>query len=917
MRWLLFAALAAASACQCGGPTTGGSAPTAQILAPADGAMLPAGQPVTLEGSATDAEDGALPDAALSWSSDQQGSLGTGARLQITLNAGMHRLSLDAVDSSGQSARAQISVTVGDTMMGENRPPQVVIDAPADGAYFDQGMAIPLSGHATDPEDGALTGPALSWTSDRAGLLGRGTAVSFTGAALGDHRIILTATDSKGLSSQATVTLHVVPVGTNRPPAVAITAPANGAQLTSGTAVQLTGTATDPEDGALTGASLSWTSDLDGALGTGASLTVSTLRNGVHVLTLTATDGDGATGSASVTVSVNPAGNQPPTATITAPANGFTVFAGTAVTFTGGATDPEDGALSGAALSWSSSRDGALGTGASLMVSTLTAGAHQVRLTATDSGGAAGVATVQLTVLPMNQPPTVSITSPTGGATFTAGTMVQLRGSATDPEDGALSGAALTWSSSRDGALGSGASIDTASLTAGAHTLTLSAIDSGGRSGSAAVSITVTPSTTPLPPVANLTGPQTADTGVTLTFSGAASTDPDGTIVSYQFDFGDGSMPQTGASATAQHAYSVAGLHTVTLTVRDDDNLTSSATLQVNVTQAVRVPAIAVDRPARLGSMCKLEAPGGELHVAFREEDHPSLFYGHYAAGAWTFELVDGMGHSTGGLVGQQFAMVIDASGAPHVAYQLEGKGLYYATRTGGAWVRERADSTTRLASSSSSTVRMSLALDPMNGNRPVVAYSEYGSGTGFFERTVLAVRSAGTWSQTLVNLSLSSTSTETLLGDALFDPMGRLYVPFGNRVAQVNGTTSSGWVTLPGTSGPWYSGVFRSSSTLTFIGAGGVVDLPVAATFSSSTPALSLLEDFNTSQHAVAVDAMGRLRAAVNHGSDLEVVSAGAPGYWSRLSLGPADSAGIDVAVDGAGETRVCFFRNGNLLVY
>jgi len=66
-------------------------------------------------------------------------------------------------------------------------------------------------------------------------------------------------------------------------------------QATSGQNVNFTGTGTDTEDGALTGASLEWESDLDGVLGTGTSINVNDLTAGLHEISLTATDSGGKT----------------------------------------------------------------------------------------------------------------------------------------------------------------------------------------------------------------------------------------------------------------------------------------------------------------------------------------------------------------------------------------------------------------------------------------------------------------------------------------------------------------------------------------------------------------------------------------------------------------------------------------------
>ena len=174
----------------------------------------------------------------------------------------------------------------------------------------------------------------------------------------------------------------------NQPPAVTIQTPAAGASFAQGETIAFTGSATDPEYGALTGASLVWTSNLDGQIGTGISFSLSTLSVGTHTITLTATDPRAAVGSISIIITV--LANQVPTIVVSVPANGATFNEGEIITFTGSASDPEDGALTGAALVWSSNIDGQIGTGGSFTRDDLSPGTHTITLTATDSEGAAG-----------------------------------------------------------------------------------------------------------------------------------------------------------------------------------------------------------------------------------------------------------------------------------------------------------------------------------------------------------------------------------------------------------------------------------------------------------------------------------------------------------------------------------------------
>ena len=60
---------------------------------------------------------------------------------------------------------------------------------------------------------------------------------------------------------------------------------------------------------------------------------------------------------------------------------------------------------------------------------------------------------------------------------------------------------------------------------------------------------------------------------VPIHFDASESYDPDGTIVNYSWDFGDGN---TAIGVTANHAYSEDGNYTVTLTVTDDDGASAS-----------------------------------------------------------------------------------------------------------------------------------------------------------------------------------------------------------------------------------------------------------------------------------------------------------------------------------------------------
>src|SRR5206468_5685981 len=106
-------------------------------------------------------------------------------------------------------------------------------------------------------------------------------------------------------------------------------------------------------------------------LGAGGSLSPSTLSAGSHTITAMVTDSGGRTASATRAVLVQGR----PVVTITVPLDGTRIQLGTALTLTATATDAEEGNVSGR-VTWTSSRDGVLGVGGTISISTLSAGTH-------------------------------------------------------------------------------------------------------------------------------------------------------------------------------------------------------------------------------------------------------------------------------------------------------------------------------------------------------------------------------------------------------------------------------------------------------------------------------------------------------------------------------------------------------------
>ncbi|RLF94395.1 hypothetical protein DRN52_05185, partial [Thermococci archaeon] len=86
-----------------------------------------------------------------------------------------------------------------------------------------------------------------------------------------------------------------------------------------------------------------------------------------------------------------------------------------------------------------------------------------------------------------------------------------------------------------------------------------------------------------LPPIANFTySPQNPFVDQKITFNASLSYDPDGSIVSYTWDFGDGNVTNT-TEEKIKHSYSESGSYKVTLTVKDDEGATNSTTKMITI----------------------------------------------------------------------------------------------------------------------------------------------------------------------------------------------------------------------------------------------------------------------------------------------------------------------------------------------
>ncbi len=273
----------------------GNTIPVPTITSPVNAGSYSEGAYITFSGTGTDTEDGFLKDFSLIWNSNLDGQIGTGNSFTSkTLSPGSHTIQLQAIDSADTMGVASITITIGNTA------PTAAITFPSDDESIFEGESITFIGTGTDTEDGSLDGDSLEWISNKDGRVGIGGSSTVSYLSSGDHTITLVATDSSG----ATGTDSVVVTVENTVPTATITNPAGTASYAGGSLVIFTGTGSDTEDGNLYGASLVWTSDLDGFIGTGRNFSISTLSVGEHLITLTVTDKNGAAAVTTVSITI-------------------------------------------------------------------------------------------------------------------------------------------------------------------------------------------------------------------------------------------------------------------------------------------------------------------------------------------------------------------------------------------------------------------------------------------------------------------------------------------------------------------------------------------------------------------------------------------------------------------------------------
>ena len=444
---------------------------------------------------------------------------------------------------------------VGQLQAGGNQPPIAEAGEPVTGTA---GEPVAFNGSGSfDPEQGPLQ---YDWDfgDGRPPLIGGGPTPSYTYAASNTYNVTLTVTDDQNVSASDTVTATIGENST--PPTANAGGPYTGIEKVE---VVFDGSASEG-----TNLTYQWCFGDSTCSGsdTAATTTHSYFTSNKYKVTLTVTDEDGVQSSSSTTASI--VKNQPPVADAGPPVVGAK---GQAVSFDGSASTDLDGDI--VQYDWYFG-DGnkALDAGPTPTHTYQEAGLYSVTLTVTNDDSVPASDSTTALIGESSQPPTADANGPYNGQldAATSEALVSFDGSSSSDPDGRIARYDWDFGDGTD-AMDAGPMLDKIYEAAGKYIVTLTVTDNSGETDTDTTVANVGIGN--LPPQADAGDKVSGEAGRRITFDGTRSSDPDGDITSYAWDFGDGN---TGTGPTPRHRYAKPGNYFVTLTVTDSDDVTDS-----------------------------------------------------------------------------------------------------------------------------------------------------------------------------------------------------------------------------------------------------------------------------------------------------------------------------------------------------
>ncbi|HEY3157891.1 MAG TPA: Ig-like domain-containing protein [Vicinamibacterales bacterium] len=403
---------------------------------------------------------------------------------------------------SSQDAQSLATATFDNVLISapsaQNQPPTISLTAPDTSIPYTEPETITIAAAAADA-DGTIS--SVDFFQGGTLLGSTSTApYSFTWSNVpaGSYTFSAIARDNGGAATTSDARSVNVAAPANQPPTVSMTSPADGALFTAPATITLSADASDADGGISRVDFFAGSTLVGSATAAPYSVTWRSVAAGTYSLTAVATDTGGATTtSAARSITVN----QRPTVSLTAPANGTTFKAPATIVVSANASDA-DGTIAKVTFSAGSTVIGTDTTSPySVTWSNVPAGTYTLRATATDNRGATRNSATRTITVANNQAPTVSLTNPADGATYTAPATITVDATASDA-DGTIAKVDFFAGSTLIGSTAASPySVTWNNVPAGSYALTAIATDNDGASiSSAARNVTVTGSTAPPAP---------------------------------------------------------------------------------------------------------------------------------------------------------------------------------------------------------------------------------------------------------------------------------------------------------------------------------------------------------------------------------------------------------------------------------
>jgi len=332
------------------------------------------------------------------------------------------------------------------------------------------------------------------------------------------------------------------------------------------------------------------------------------------------------------------------------------------VQFDGSSSSDSDGTI--ASYAWSFG-DGSTDSGIGVWHRFNAPGTYVVTLTVTDDDGASDTMTQAVQVGTSNQSPVAAFSASPTNPMLNA--WVNFDATASADTDGTI--ASYAWNFG-DGSTGTGSLIWHQFTSSGTYIVTLTVTDDDGATDSTSLAIQVGPSNQS--PIAGFTfSPTIPAVNAWVQFDGSMSSDSDGSITNYAWNFGDGT---TDIGSMVWHRFSAPGIYAVTLTVTDNDGATATTT------QTIQVGGAANAAPTASFSFLPTSPTFGEW-VRF---DGTGSTDSDGAVTSYQWSFGDGTSPVSGPIVYHQFAsagvylvslIVTDDDGATDTASQSIGMG--------------------------------------------------------------------------------------------------------------------------------------------------------------------------------------------------------------------------------------------------